>query len=121
MVTRPPASQSSRMRPAWGTTRAMSPVVMKIPVPRIAPTVTRVASQTPRPFTSSGAGAPVSGFDKVRGFYLDEGESGTLAARMAEEIQIRAIRERRDFDACIELQRAIWKVGDLEVVSAVEM
>ena len=81
------------MRPAWGTTRAMSEVVMKMPVPRIEPTVTRVASHTPSPFTSCGEGASFS--FKVRGFYLDIGTSGTLAARMSEEIQIRPVRDRR--------------------------
>lgn len=40
---------------------------------------------------------------------------------MSEEIQIRPVRDRRDFDVCVELQRAVWKVGDLEIVSAVEM
>ena len=40
---------------------------------------------------------------------------------MSEEIQIRPVRDRRDFDACVDLQRAVWNVSDLEVVSAVEM
>ena len=40
---------------------------------------------------------------------------------MSEEIQIRPVRDRRDFDAIVELQRAVWKVADLEIVSALEM
>lgn len=40
---------------------------------------------------------------------------------MSEDIQIRAFRDLKDYDACVELQRAIWKISDLEIVSAVEM
>jgi predicted GNAT superfamily acetyltransferase len=40
---------------------------------------------------------------------------------MAEEITIRPARDRKDYDACSELQRAVWKTDDLDIVSAVEM
>jgi predicted GNAT superfamily acetyltransferase len=40
---------------------------------------------------------------------------------MGEEITIRPARERKDFDACVELQRVVWSLADLEIVSALEM
>jgi predicted GNAT superfamily acetyltransferase len=40
---------------------------------------------------------------------------------MTDEIKIRAARDRRDMDACVALQRSVWKLADLEVVSAIEM
>lgn len=40
---------------------------------------------------------------------------------MSDGITTRPARDRKDFDACVELQRAVWKLDDLEIVSAVEM
>jgi len=40
---------------------------------------------------------------------------------MSEEITIRAARDRKDYDACVDLQRVVWKIEDLEVLPALEM
>jgi predicted GNAT superfamily acetyltransferase len=40
---------------------------------------------------------------------------------MGEAITIRPARERKDYDACVDLQRAVWKLADLEILSPVEM
>jgi chorismate synthase len=37
------------------------------------------------------------------------------------EIGIREARTRADYDACVELQRAVWRLEDLEVTSALQM
>jgi chorismate synthase len=41
--------------------------------------------------------------------------------RADEDVRIRPARERADFDACVELQRAVWGLGDIEVTSAIQM
>ena len=40
---------------------------------------------------------------------------------MSEEITIRLARDREDFDACSDLQRAVWRLADLDIVSALQM
>jgi len=40
---------------------------------------------------------------------------------MSEDILIRAARERADYDACVELQRAVWQLADVDVTSAIQM
>jgi chorismate synthase len=40
---------------------------------------------------------------------------------MAASLQIRAARARSDFDACLELQREVWGLSDLEVTSAIQL
>jgi predicted GNAT superfamily acetyltransferase len=40
---------------------------------------------------------------------------------MSGEILILPARERSDYDACVELQRAVWKLSDVEVTSAIQM
>jgi predicted GNAT superfamily acetyltransferase len=40
---------------------------------------------------------------------------------MSDEIKVRAARERADYDACVELQRAVWKLADVDVLPAIEM
>jgi predicted GNAT superfamily acetyltransferase len=40
---------------------------------------------------------------------------------MAEDVRIRLARERADYDACVELQRAVWSLQDVEVASAIQM
>jgi predicted GNAT superfamily acetyltransferase len=40
---------------------------------------------------------------------------------MSDEILILPARERSDYDACVELQRAVWKLSDVEVTSAIQM
>jgi predicted GNAT superfamily acetyltransferase len=37
------------------------------------------------------------------------------------EIKVRAARERSDYDACVEVQRSVWKAADIEVLPAMEM
>ena len=40
---------------------------------------------------------------------------------MPEDLRIRLARERSDYDACVELQRAVWGLYDVEVTSAIQM
>ncbi len=40
---------------------------------------------------------------------------------MVDELRIRTARDRADFDACILLQRAVWGLDDLEIVSSIQM
>lgn len=40
---------------------------------------------------------------------------------MSEDVRIRLARERPDYDACVELQRAVWGLDDLEITSAIQM
>ena len=40
---------------------------------------------------------------------------------MADDVRIRLARSRADFDACVEVQRAVWRLSDLEVTSALQM
>jgi predicted GNAT superfamily acetyltransferase len=40
---------------------------------------------------------------------------------MAEEVRIRLARDRADYDACVELQRKVWNLHDVEVTSAIQM
>jgi predicted GNAT superfamily acetyltransferase len=40
---------------------------------------------------------------------------------MSDEVLIRLARERADYDACVELQRAVWSLHDVEVASAIQM
>ena len=40
---------------------------------------------------------------------------------MADEVRVRLAAGRADFDACVELQRAVWRLSDLEITSAIQM
>jgi predicted GNAT superfamily acetyltransferase len=40
---------------------------------------------------------------------------------ITDEIRIRLARERADYDACVELQRTVWGLSDLEVTSAIQL
>jgi chorismate synthase len=40
---------------------------------------------------------------------------------MPDEILIRPAQGRADYDACVELQRVVWKLADVEVTSAIQM
>lgn len=40
---------------------------------------------------------------------------------MSEEVRIRAAREAADYAACVELQRAVWGLEDVEVTSAIQL
>jgi chorismate synthase len=40
---------------------------------------------------------------------------------MSDDISVRPARERADYDACVELQRAVWGLDDIEVTSAIQM
>jgi predicted GNAT superfamily acetyltransferase len=40
---------------------------------------------------------------------------------MAASFQIRAARARADYDACVELQREVWGLSDLEITSAIQL
>lgn len=40
---------------------------------------------------------------------------------MSDEIRIRPARERADFDACCELQRAVWRLSELEITSSIQL
>lgn len=40
---------------------------------------------------------------------------------MSGEFRIRMARTRSDFEACIDLQRAVWGLADLEVTSAIQL
>ena len=40
---------------------------------------------------------------------------------MGDEVKVRPARDRADYDACVELQRAVWKLADAEVVPPLEM
>lgn len=40
---------------------------------------------------------------------------------MPDEIRIRLAKDHADFDACVLLQRAVWGLADMEVVSAVQL
>ncbi|MGH2627510.1 MAG: GNAT family N-acetyltransferase, partial [Anaerolineales bacterium] len=40
---------------------------------------------------------------------------------MADEIRIRSARSRSDYDTCVELQRAVWGISDLEITSAIQL
>ncbi len=40
---------------------------------------------------------------------------------MADEVRIRLARERADYDTCVELQRAVWGLQDIDVTSAIQM
>src|SRR5262245_20881173 len=40
---------------------------------------------------------------------------------MTDEIVIRPARERADYDACVELQRAVWGLQDSDLTSAIQM
>lgn len=37
------------------------------------------------------------------------------------EASIRPARDRRDLDACVELQRSVWGIGDLEITGAIQL
>jgi len=37
------------------------------------------------------------------------------------EILVREARERRDYDACVRLQREVWGLSDLEITSAIQL
>ena len=40
---------------------------------------------------------------------------------MGDEVRIRPAHERADFDACCELQRAVWGLSELEIASAIQL
>ena len=40
---------------------------------------------------------------------------------MTDDVLIRLARNRADFDACVEVQRAVWQLSDLEITSALQM
>jgi len=40
---------------------------------------------------------------------------------MAASLQIRAASARSDYDACVELQREVWGLSDLEITSAIQL
>jgi predicted GNAT superfamily acetyltransferase len=40
---------------------------------------------------------------------------------MTDDVRIRPARSRADFEACVELQRAVWQLSDLEITSAIQM
>jgi chorismate synthase len=40
---------------------------------------------------------------------------------MSDEILIRPAKERADYDACVELQRVVWRLSDVEVTSAIQL
>ena len=40
---------------------------------------------------------------------------------MPDEIFIRPAKDRADYDACVELQRKVWSLDDVEVTSAIQM
>lgn len=40
---------------------------------------------------------------------------------MADEIRIRSARSRSDYDTCVELQRAVWGISDVEITSAIQL
>ncbi len=40
---------------------------------------------------------------------------------MSEDVRIRPARERRDFDACCQLQRAVWGLSDLDITSSIQL
>jgi predicted GNAT superfamily acetyltransferase len=40
---------------------------------------------------------------------------------MTDEVRIRLARNRADFEACVEVQRAVWQLSDLEITSALQM
>ena len=39
----------------------------------------------------------------------------------AMDVRVRRARERSDYDACVELQREVWGLADLEVTSAIQL
>src|SRR5213596_383531 len=49
------------------------------------------------------------------------GHDDRLAGRMTDDVRIRVARSRADFEACVGLQRAVWRLSDLEVTSALQM
>src|SRR5262245_56846391 len=40
---------------------------------------------------------------------------------MTDDIRIRLAQQRADFDACVELQRQVWGLSDLDVTSAIQL
>ena len=40
---------------------------------------------------------------------------------MGDDVRIRPAHERADFDACVELQRAVWGLADLEITSSIQL
>jgi chorismate synthase len=40
---------------------------------------------------------------------------------MEEGIEIRPAREHADYDACVQLQSAVWRLSDLEITSAIQL
>lgn len=40
---------------------------------------------------------------------------------MSDEIRIRPAARRADFDACVALQKAVWRLDDLEITSAIQL
>jgi chorismate synthase len=40
---------------------------------------------------------------------------------MGPAVEIRAVRERADYEACVRLQREVWGLSDLEITSAIQL
>lgn len=40
---------------------------------------------------------------------------------MTDDVLIRLARDRADFEACVEVQRVVWQLSDLEITSALQM
>ena len=107
----------------------MSPVVMKIPVPRIEPD--RDQRAVPGAETrgrAAGARSPARSLIAMRGFYrtLAAGRRerhGRLAALpMTDDIRIRPARRRAPTSTPASLsQRAIWGLSDLEITVAIQL
>src|SRR5262245_32876154 len=47
--------------------------------------------------------------------------SGGVEGSVEEDVSVRPVRERVDFEACVLLQRAVWGLTDLEILSAPEL
>src|SRR5260370_6374229 len=94
----------------------MSPVVMKRPVPRTEPIVTRAASHGPRLRRSDGSRT-------TRDSSAAATEGGVIDSptEMGDEVRIRLAKSRADFESCVDVQRAVWRLSDLEITSALQM
>jgi predicted GNAT superfamily acetyltransferase len=43
------------------------------------------------------------------------------SARVPDDVRIRLARDRADFDSCVQLQKAVWGLADLEVTGAIQL
>src|SRR5260370_16546428 len=94
----------------------MSAVVMKMTVPRTEPMVTRAASHGPRLRRSDGSRT-------TRDSSAAATEGGVIDSptEMGDEVRIRLAKSRADFESCVDVQRAVWRLSDLEITSALQM